>query len=55
MEGQLKRMQDCGIDRLMFSPQAGAMGHHFRFAASKPLLDRGVQRFDRAGRQAFSG
>ena len=36
MEGQLKRMQDCGIDRLMFSPQAGAMGHHF----GSPLVSR---------------
>ena len=29
-------MQDCGIDRLMFSPQAGAMGHHF----GSPLVSR---------------
>jgi len=29
MRNQFKRMQDSGIDRLMFSPQASAMGHHF--------------------------
>src|SRR3990167_4507940 len=29
MEGQFKRMSDSGIDRLLFSPQASAMGHHF--------------------------
>jgi 4-oxalmesaconate hydratase len=29
MRGQFKRMQDTGIDRLLFSPQASAMGHHF--------------------------
>ena len=29
MQGQLNRMKECGIDRLLFSPQAGAMGHHF--------------------------
>jgi 4-oxalmesaconate hydratase len=29
MQGQFKRMADSGIDRLMFSPQASAMGHHF--------------------------
>ena len=29
MRGQFKRMDDTGIDRLLFSPQASAMGHHF--------------------------
>ena len=29
MQGQFKRMKDSGIDRLLFSPQASAMGHHF--------------------------
>ena len=29
MSNQFKRMQDSGIDRLLFSPQASAMGHHF--------------------------
>ena len=29
MRNQFKRMQDTGIDRLLFSPQASAMGHHF--------------------------
>lgn len=29
MQGQLKRMAESGIDRLLFSPQASAMGHHF--------------------------
>lgn len=29
MQGQFKRMADTGIDRLLFSPQASAMGHHF--------------------------
>ena len=29
MQGQFKRMQESGIDRLLFSPQASAMGHHF--------------------------
>ncbi len=29
MQGQFKRMADSGIDRLLFSPQASAMGHHF--------------------------
>ncbi|MFQ5682942.1 MAG: amidohydrolase family protein [Candidatus Binatia bacterium] len=29
MRGQFKRMQESGIDRLLFSPQASAMGHHF--------------------------
>src|SRR5688500_226829 len=36
MQGQLKRMEDSGIDRLLFSPQAGAMGHHF----GSPLVSR---------------
>src|SRR3970040_1890818 len=36
MAGQLKRMQDSAIDRLLFSPQAGAMGHHF----GSPLVSR---------------
>jgi len=29
MRSQFKRMADTGIDRLLFSPQASAMGHHF--------------------------
>lgn len=29
MEGQFNRMKEQGISRLMFSPQASAMGHHF--------------------------
>ncbi len=29
MQGQFKRMQESGIHRLLFSPQASAMGHHF--------------------------
>ena len=29
MQGHFKRMEDWGIDRLLFSPQASAMGHHF--------------------------
>ena len=29
MQNQFKRMQDTGISRLLFSPQASAMGHHF--------------------------
>jgi 4-oxalmesaconate hydratase len=29
MQGQFERMAGSGIDRLMFSPQASAMGHHF--------------------------
>lgn len=29
MQPQFKRMADTGIDRLLFSPQASAMGHHF--------------------------
>ena len=28
MEGQFKRMKESGIDRLLFSPQASARGHH---------------------------
>ncbi|MBI2347171.1 MAG: amidohydrolase, partial [Deltaproteobacteria bacterium] len=36
MEGQLKRMKESGIDRLLFSPQASAMGHHF----GSPLVSR---------------
>ena len=36
MQGQLNRMKESGIDRLMFSPQAGAMGHHF----GSPLVSR---------------
>jgi 4-oxalmesaconate hydratase len=36
MQGQLKRMQESGIDRLLFSPQASAMGHHF----GSPLVSR---------------
>ena len=36
MAGQFKRMQESGIDRLMFSPQASAMGHHF----GSPLVSR---------------
>lgn len=29
VQGQLRRMEEWGIDRLLFSPQASAMGHHF--------------------------
>lgn len=36
MEGQFKRMKESGIDRLLFSPQASAMGHHF----GPPLVSR---------------
>jgi 4-oxalmesaconate hydratase len=36
MQGQFKRMQESGIDRLLFSPQASAMGHHF----GSPLVSR---------------
>ncbi|HEU5463133.1 MAG TPA: amidohydrolase family protein, partial [Candidatus Binatia bacterium] len=36
MQGQLKRMAESGIDRLLFSPQASAMGHHF----GSPLVSR---------------
>src|SRR5919108_3490403 len=36
MQGQFKRMKDSGIDRLLFSPQASAMGHHF----GSPLVSR---------------
>jgi 4-oxalmesaconate hydratase len=36
MQGQFKRMKDTGIDRLLFSPQASAMGHHF----GTPLVSR---------------
>ncbi len=36
MQGQFKRMKDTGIDRLLFSPQASAMGHHF----GSPLVSR---------------
>ena len=36
MAGQLNRMKEGGIDRLLFSPQAGAMGHHF----GSPLVSR---------------
>ena len=36
MQGQFKRMQESGIDRLLFSPQASAMGHHF----GSPLISR---------------
>ena len=36
MQGQLKRTAKNGIDRWPFSPQAGAMGHHF----GSPLVSR---------------
>ena len=36
MQGQFKRMQESGIDRLLFSPQASAMGHHF----GPPIVSR---------------
>ena len=36
MQGQFKRMQESGIDRLLFSPQASAMGHHF----GSPVISR---------------
>src|SRR2546422_4566151 len=36
MQNQFKRMQESGIDRLLFSPQASAMGHHF----GTPLISR---------------
>ncbi len=29
LQGHFKRMDDWAIDRLMFSPQASAMGHQF--------------------------
>jgi 4-oxalmesaconate hydratase len=53
MEGQFKRMKESGIDRLLFSPQASAMGHHF--GARKPLLDGGMQRSYRAGCATMAG
>ena len=36
MAGQFKRMEETGIDRLLFSPQASAMGHHF----GSPVVSR---------------
>ena len=36
MAGQFKRMEESGTDRLLFSPQASAMGHHF----GSPLVSR---------------
>jgi 4-oxalmesaconate hydratase len=36
MQGQFTRMKETGIDRLLFSPQASAMGHHF----GSPLVSR---------------
>ena len=36
MQNQFKRMKDSGIDRLLFSPQASAMGHHF----GPPIVSR---------------
>ena len=51
MQGQLKRMQESGIDRLLFSPQAGAMGHHF----GSPLVSRYWSEACNASLQAFSG
>ena len=36
MQGQFKRMKESGIDRLLFSPQARRMGHHF----GSPLVSR---------------
>ncbi len=36
MQNQFKRMKESGIDRLLFSPQASAMGHHF----GSPLVSR---------------
>ena len=36
MQGQFKRMKESGIDRLLFSPQASAMGHHF----GPPIVSR---------------
>jgi 4-oxalmesaconate hydratase len=36
MRGQFKRMEESGIHRLLFSPQASAMGHHF----GSPLVSR---------------
>jgi 4-oxalmesaconate hydratase len=36
VKGQVERMDEWGIDRLMFSPQASAMGHQF----GTPLISR---------------
>src|SRR5215472_5927090 len=36
MQNQFKRMKDSGIHRLLFSPQASAMGHHF----GPPIVSR---------------
>ena len=36
VKGQVSRMDEWGIDRLMFSPQATAMGHQF----GTPLISR---------------
>ena len=55
MQGQFKRMQESGIDRLLFSPQASGYGPSLRFATHKPLLDRGLQRPHRPGRQTLAG
>ena len=55
MQGQFKRMQESGIDRLLFSPQASAMGHHFGSPLDKPLLDRGLQRPHRSRGASLAG
>jgi len=55
MRNQFKRMQDSGIDRLLFSPQASAMGASLWLRTGQPLLDGGLQRPDCAPRPPLSG
>ena len=43
---QIKHMTDKGIDRLVFSPTAGAMGHPDGTALHSLYWSRGLQRHD---------
>ncbi len=55
MAGQFKRMAESGIDRLLFSPQAGGNGAPFWLPDGKSLLDRSVQRSHCKGGQTLAG
>ena len=55
MRNQFKRMQDSGIDRLLFSPQASAMGHHFGSELISRYWTEACNDLDCAHRPPLSG
>ena len=54
-KGQIRLLDERGIDVMLFSPMASAMGHHFGNALRQPPLDRSQQRADPPRLHAVSG